>query len=300
MGVRTHVPFKDLTPEERHIVFDGPAVKKHIFYKPKNSNDAAELDFTYYSAVYTVENALSKVKDEKGMKRVEKFLKEEVCPECGGTRLSPGARAPRVRGDLPGPGLPAAPFRPGGVGPGCARLPAGGAAPHGGEHLPILPEGGPAAAGVGALLPLLGPGGLHPFHRGAPADAAGPGGAQPDHRRPLCAGRALHRPAPPEHRRPCPSAGRPGGRRELGGAGGPRHPPFSPRGLGDRDGPRGWGRRRPGDRPGHGGRDRGGPPLPDRPLPGGAGQGAGCARPSPGRNFSGWGASICPPGPSTR
>ena len=98
MGVRTDVPFRDLTPEEREIVYDGPAVKKHILYHAKNSNDVAELDFTYYSAVHTVENALSKVKDEKGMKRVEKFLKEDVCPDCGGTRLSEAARAPRLRG----------------------------------------------------------------------------------------------------------------------------------------------------------------------------------------------------------
>ena len=98
MGVRTHVPFRELTEEEKEIVYDGPAVKKHIFYHPKNSNDAAELDFTYFSAVRTVENALSKVKDEKGMKRVEKFLREDVCPDCGGTRLCEAARAPRLRG----------------------------------------------------------------------------------------------------------------------------------------------------------------------------------------------------------
>ena len=98
MGVRTDVPFRELSEEEKQIVYDGPAVKKHIFYHPKGSNDAAELDFTYFSAVYTVENALAKVKDEKGMKRVEKFLKEDVCPDCGGARLSFEARAPRLRG----------------------------------------------------------------------------------------------------------------------------------------------------------------------------------------------------------
>ena len=97
MGVRTDVPFRDLTEREKDIVYHGPAVKKHIFYKAKNSNQAGELDFTYYNAVYTVENALAKVKDEKGMKRVEKFLKEDVCPECGGTRLSAAARAPKRR-----------------------------------------------------------------------------------------------------------------------------------------------------------------------------------------------------------
>jgi excinuclease ABC subunit A len=99
MGVRTDVPFSELTEQEREIVFHGPAVKKHIFYKPKNgSNQAGELDFTYYNATYTVENALSKVKDDKGMKRVEKFLREDVCPDCGGTRLSERARAPMLCG----------------------------------------------------------------------------------------------------------------------------------------------------------------------------------------------------------
>ena len=98
MGVRTDVPFMELTDEERDIVFHGPAVKKHIFYKAKNSNQAGEIDFTYFNAVYTVENALKKVKDEVGMKRVEKFLKEDICPECGGTRLSEAARAPKLRG----------------------------------------------------------------------------------------------------------------------------------------------------------------------------------------------------------
>ncbi len=98
MGVRTDVPFNQLTERERDIVFHGPAEKKHIFYKSKNTNQAGELDFTYYNAVYTVENALAKVKDEKGMKRVEKFLKTGPCPDCGGTRLSEAARAPLVRG----------------------------------------------------------------------------------------------------------------------------------------------------------------------------------------------------------
>ncbi len=98
MGVRTDVPFKDLTPKEKEIVYHGPAEKRHIIYKNEKTNGFAEMDFTYYSAVYSVENALSKVKDEAGMKRVEKFLKEDVCPECGGTRLSEAARAPLLRG----------------------------------------------------------------------------------------------------------------------------------------------------------------------------------------------------------
>ena len=98
MGVRTDVPFRELTEKEKAIVYNGPAEKKHILYRPKNSEQATELDFTYFNAVYTVENALAKVKDEKGMKRVEKFLKQDICPDCGGTRLSEAARAPKLRG----------------------------------------------------------------------------------------------------------------------------------------------------------------------------------------------------------
>ncbi|MBQ9250720.1 MAG: excinuclease ABC subunit UvrA [Oscillospiraceae bacterium] len=98
MGVRTDVPFRELTEKERDIVFHGPAVKKNIIYQNKTSGAAGDMDFTYFNATYTVENALSKVKDEKGMKRVEKFLKQETCPDCGGTRLSEAARAPRLRG----------------------------------------------------------------------------------------------------------------------------------------------------------------------------------------------------------
>ena len=100
MGVRTDIPFRDLTDEEKEIVYDGPMVKKHIFYRPKKAETATagEMDFTYYSATATVLNALNKVKDEKGMKRVEKFLKEDICPECHGTRLSEAARAPKLLG----------------------------------------------------------------------------------------------------------------------------------------------------------------------------------------------------------
>ena len=100
MGVRTDIPYRELTDEEKEIVLHGPMVKKHIFYRPKKADTATagEMDFTYYSAVATVLNALNKVTDEKGMKRVEKFLREEVCPDCGGTRLSDAARAPKLRG----------------------------------------------------------------------------------------------------------------------------------------------------------------------------------------------------------
>ena len=98
LGVRTNVPFRELTPREREIVFHGPAVKHHVIYQNQTNGAAGEMDFTYFNATYTVENALSKVKDEKGMKRVEKFLRLSTCPVCAGTRLSEKARAPRILG----------------------------------------------------------------------------------------------------------------------------------------------------------------------------------------------------------
>lgn len=97
-GVRTDVPFNQLTPKEREFVFHGPAEKHHLLYHNEKTGTAGEMDFTYYSAVYSVENALSKVKDEKGLKRVARFLKEGPCPDCGGTRLSKKVRQSTIGG----------------------------------------------------------------------------------------------------------------------------------------------------------------------------------------------------------
>ena len=97
MGVRTDVPWRDLTRRERDIVLHAPPEKRHVVYQMK-TGESGEMDFTFFNAFYTVENALKNVKDEKGMKRVAKFLKEGPCPDCGGTRLSEKARAPLLRG----------------------------------------------------------------------------------------------------------------------------------------------------------------------------------------------------------
>lgn len=98
MGVRTNVPFNQLTPEEREIVFHGPAEKHHIVVHNKGTDTATELDFTYYSAVAAVENALAKAKTESAYRRIARFLREGPCPDCHGTRLSAAARDPQVRG----------------------------------------------------------------------------------------------------------------------------------------------------------------------------------------------------------
>ena len=202
MGVRTDVPFKDLTPEEKEIVYHGPAENRHIIYKNEKTNGFAEMDFTYYSAVYSVENALSKVKDEKGMKRVERFLKEDVCPACGGTRLSDAARAPRLRG------ISLADACKMTLDELCTWV-----QPHGPKHLRLLLPGGTPPERPGARLPFARPRRLHPLHGRAAAHAAGTCRAQPHHRRALCARRAVDRPASLQYRGSQRSDARPGGRR---------------------------------------------------------------------------------------
>ncbi|MBQ9416286.1 MAG: excinuclease ABC subunit UvrA [Clostridia bacterium] len=98
LHIRTDIPFRDLSEREKELVFHGPPEKHHLVYHNETTNAVGEMDFTYFNAVYTVENALSHVKDEKGMKRVEKFLSVGPCPACGGSRLSEQARVPQIRG----------------------------------------------------------------------------------------------------------------------------------------------------------------------------------------------------------
>ncbi len=188
LGVRTDVPFRELTQKERDIVFHGAPIKKHIVYQNKTSGAAGEMDFTYFNAVYTVENALSKVKDEKGMKRVEKFLKEDICPFCHGSRLNEAARAPKLRGLT--------------LDQVCqmtlaklvdwvrerAGIAAGRDASHGREYLRIISDGGKATNGSGAWLSDTGSSGIYFVYRGAPAYAAGPGSQKPHDRGAVCTG----------------------------------------------------------------------------------------------------------------
>ena len=97
-GIRTNVPYRDLTADEKEFVLHGEPNKYHILYHNEKTGTAGEMDFTYYSARKSVENALAKVKDEKGLRRVARYLKELPCSDCGGSRLSDAARAPLVCG----------------------------------------------------------------------------------------------------------------------------------------------------------------------------------------------------------
>jgi excinuclease ABC subunit A len=198
MGVRTDVPFKELTEKEKDIVFHGPAEKKHIFYHAKNSNQAGELDFTYFNAVYTVENALSKVKDEKGMKRVEKFLKEDACPDCHGSRLNERARAPKLQGITLDKACDLIPADH--MGGQCSQFSPSGNGANGRKHLRLLPDSCKTAYGAGTWLSLLRPGCFYSFYRGAPENAVSQSREKPNHRCPLCTGRAVHWTPPGKYR----------------------------------------------------------------------------------------------------
>ena len=215
MGVRTDVPFKDLTEKEREIVFHGPAVKKNIIYQNRTNGAAGDMDFTYFNATYTVENALSKVKDEKGMKRVEKFLRQDICPDCGGTRLSEAARAPKIGGksladvcqmtlsDLADwvDGMP-------------SLLPE--------EMRPMAESIRDSFRGAAKRLMDLGLSYLT-LDRSAAADAAGEGCAEPHDRRSVCAGRAVDRTASFQPEGSGRGHERPARGRQFGDSRGSRH-----------------------------------------------------------------------------
>jgi excinuclease ABC subunit A len=97
LGVRADVPFKELTDEERRIVFEGPETKRMILFPSKNGK-LFELNASYRNARQAVREALKNASTAKGLDRVDRFLSVQECPDCGGTRLSDQARSTLVEG----------------------------------------------------------------------------------------------------------------------------------------------------------------------------------------------------------
>lgn len=97
LGVRTDVPYADLTEAERDIVLHGPEEKKHISVPSKNGK-LFELNFTYRNARLAVREAMDNAASEKGLARVSRFITSRTCPDCRGTRLSASARGSLVAG----------------------------------------------------------------------------------------------------------------------------------------------------------------------------------------------------------
>ena len=91
LGVRLDVPFKDLSEKEKDIVYNGPAVKKYINIPSKNGK-LFELNAEYRNAHRAIEEALKNAKTEKGLTKINKFLKTKICSDCEGTRINSKAR----------------------------------------------------------------------------------------------------------------------------------------------------------------------------------------------------------------
>ena len=91
LGVRVDVPFKDLTDEERDIVYNGPEVTKLVAIESATGK-VFDLNCTYRNARRAVEEALNNANTEKGIQRVERYLTVRPCEECGGTRLNERVR----------------------------------------------------------------------------------------------------------------------------------------------------------------------------------------------------------------
>ena len=92
LGVRVDVPFKDLTDEERDIVYNGPEVTKLVAIESATGKDF-DLNCPSRNARRAVEEALNNANTEKGIQRVERYLTVRPCEECGGTRLNERVRS---------------------------------------------------------------------------------------------------------------------------------------------------------------------------------------------------------------
>lgn len=93
-GVRTDVPFNELTDNELEVVFHGPEEKKAITVTTRKG--IHDLDFTFRNAYLTVTKELERANDAKRLQRVSKFLVEKTCTTCHGSRLSERSRQPRI------------------------------------------------------------------------------------------------------------------------------------------------------------------------------------------------------------
>ncbi len=97
LGVRTDVPYRELTDHEQEIVLDGAPEKREIRV-PSKSGKLFDLNFTYRSARQAVRESLNNATSEKGLARVNRFITTHRCPTCAGTRLSAHARSSQVSG----------------------------------------------------------------------------------------------------------------------------------------------------------------------------------------------------------
>lgn len=97
LGVRTNVPFNELTEEEKEIIYHGEPVKRYIAIPSKNGK-LFDLNCEYRNAINSVKESLNKAKSEKGLSRINKFLKIKTCDECNGSRINNRANSTLLKG----------------------------------------------------------------------------------------------------------------------------------------------------------------------------------------------------------
>ena len=97
LGVRTNVPFRELTTEEKKIIYEGEAVQRRVMIPSKNGK-LFELNCTYRNAHRAIEEALHRAQSEKGVERIHKYLSVHTCPDCNGTRLNAKVRSSTLCG----------------------------------------------------------------------------------------------------------------------------------------------------------------------------------------------------------
>lgn len=88
LGVRTDVPFQDLTKKEQDIVINGPEQRKEILV-PTKTGRSFRLNALYENAIAAVKNSLKSTKNENTLTRLERFYSEKICPDCHGSRFNP-------------------------------------------------------------------------------------------------------------------------------------------------------------------------------------------------------------------
>jgi len=98
LGVRIDVPWRELTDPERRMVIDGPGhpVTKHIVIQ-SGTGRPFPLNARYESARESVQKMAGN-ETASGRSGADRYLRTRSCPDCGGSRLAPAARASRLAG----------------------------------------------------------------------------------------------------------------------------------------------------------------------------------------------------------
>ena len=89
LGVRTDVPYKDLTDAEKEIVLHGEKKQYPVDFRTSTGRVFHTDKTLYENAFAAVYDSLKTVKSDRAINQVNQFFHFSVCPTCHGTRLNP-------------------------------------------------------------------------------------------------------------------------------------------------------------------------------------------------------------------